>query len=97
MQKRSKVKHNHEIQRIIFSGVQEKVEGVQSVCGEIRDGARSLDCAGCMRNTCSCNNFKSKFPIMKWLPKYRYYEHLLIGDVESSIATESNFSRENMY
>ena len=77
MRKR-KIRHYLKTQGFVFSGVQEKVEGVQSVCGEIRDGARSLDCAGCMRNTCSCNNIKSKFPIIKWLPKYRYYEHRLI-------------------
>ena len=55
----------------ISVGVEETGRDVRSFCSEVRDGVMSVDCKGYCSRTCTCQNFLDKFPILKWLPKYR--------------------------
>lgn len=52
--------------------------GGRQVCTEVSKGCRVLrkktmdfSCRNCMRDTCTVENAKGKFPITKWLPKYK--------------------------
>lgn len=69
VKKYSRVKQTYGVR--VSAGLQKAGRDVQGFCSEIREGAMSVDCRGACRRTCTCQNFMNKFPIIKWLPKYR--------------------------